>query len=109
MKDMDEDDFDEIDDLNDLDELDDLAPSPKKRGRKSFGHSEQDDEGGYDEDSFFDDDGKAYDDEQGPIPPICLMCAKNGEGGEQDAFCKSTREDQIDEDEFICGDYEPLE
>jgi hypothetical protein len=108
MKDMDED--DDFEGIDDLDELDDLAPPPsKKRGRKSFEYDEQDDDVGYEEDGFFDEDGKAFDDEQGPIPPICLMCAKNGEGGEQDAFCKSTREDQIDEDEFICGDYEPLE
>ncbi len=106
MKDLDEDDFDDIDDL---DELDDLAPPPKKRGRKSFEFDDQDDDSGFDEDGLFDEDGKTYDDEQGPIPPICLMCSKNGEGGEQETFCKSTREDQIDEDEFICGDYEPLE
>lgn len=107
MKDMDEDDFEEIDDL---DELDDLAPPPpKKRGRKSYEVDDQDEDGGFDEDVLFDEDGKPYDDEHGVIPPICLMCGKNGEPGEQDAFCKTTREDQLDEDEFICGDYEPLE
>ncbi|HEX2956485.1 MAG TPA: hypothetical protein VHO70_06630 [Chitinispirillaceae bacterium] len=105
MNDMDEDDFDEIDDL---DESDDLAPPPKKRGRKSYEFDDAD-EGGFDEEGFFDEDGKAFDEEQGPIPPICMMCSKNGEGGEQNAFCKSMREDQVDEDEFICGDYEPVE
>jgi hypothetical protein len=107
MKDMDEEDFDAIDDLEDLDHF--SAPVPKKRGRKTSDEDDVDDVGMYDEDGFFDEDGKAYDEELGPIPPICMMCKKNGEPGEQDTFCKSTREDQIDEDEFICGDYEPIE
>jgi hypothetical protein len=107
MKDMEEDDFEGVDDIEDLDEL--SAPPPKKRGRKTFDDDELDDDGMYDDENFFNDEIKAYDDDQEPIPPICLMCSKNGEPGEQESFCKSTREDQVDEDEFICGDYEPLE
>jgi hypothetical protein len=107
MSDMDEEDFEGVDDIEDVEDF--SAPPPKKRGRKMFEEDDLDEGGALDEEGFFDDEGKVYDDEQGPIPPICLMCRKNGEPGEQEIFCKSTREDQIDEDEFICGDYEPLE
>ncbi|MBN1600090.1 MAG: hypothetical protein JW915_00710 [Chitinispirillaceae bacterium] len=108
MKDIEEDDFEDGDDIEDLDEY--STPPPKKRGvRKTFNDDDMDDDGMFDEDGFFNDEIKGYDDEQEPIPPICLMCSKNGEPGDQEGFCKSIREDQVDEDEFICGDYEPLE
>ncbi len=56
---------------------------------------------------FFNDDGTEVNPDLIPKPSLCISCKKDGLGGEEDILCTLNRMDQLGNDEFVCGAYEP--
>ena len=55
---------------------------------------------------FFHDDGTEVNPDLIPKPSLCISCKKDGLRDEE-ILCNLNRMDQLGEDEFICGAYEP--
>lgn len=58
-------------------------------------------------DGFYLDDGTKVDPNLVPKPGLCLTCAKDNDPREE-MLCTLNRIDQMDDDDFICGAYEPI-
>jgi hypothetical protein len=57
---------------------------------------------------FYDDDGTEVNPDLIPKPLLCISCKKDGIRNEE-ILCNLNRMDQLGDDEFICGAYEPSE
>lgn len=55
---------------------------------------------------YFDDDGNKLDPDIIPKPGLCLVCA-NEDNPYELVLCNLNRLDQVGEDEFKCGSFEP--
>ena len=58
---------------------------------------------------FFNDDGTEVNPDLIPKPSLCVSCKKDELSGEEEILCNLNRMDQLGNDEFICGAYEPKE
>ena len=58
---------------------------------------------------FYNDDGTEVNSDLIPKPSLCISCKKDGLPGNEEILCNLNRMDQLGEDEFICGAYEPRE
>lgn len=57
--------------------------------------------------TLWDDDGSRIDPNLVPKPALCSTCANDGDP-EQEMLCTLTRLDQMDEEGFECGAFQPL-
>ena len=55
---------------------------------------------------YFDDNGNKLDPDIIPKPGLCLVCA-NEDNPHELVLCNLNRLDQVGEDEFKCGSFEP--
>ena len=57
---------------------------------------------------FFNDDGTEVNPDLIPKPSLCISCKKD-EIRNEEILCNLNRMEQLGNDEFICGAYEPKE
>lgn len=56
---------------------------------------------------FYHDDGTEVNPNLIPKPSLCITCKSDGLPGTEDILCTLNRMDQLGEEEFKCGAYEP--